>query len=45
MQRQRISVVQPDGSDGGGDKISSNAGSNVSDPLFELVITTDGLLK
>tara|TARA_B100001093_G_scaffold222308_1_gene213126 strand:+ start:13 stop:9702 length:9690 start_codon:yes stop_codon:yes gene_type:complete len=42
MQRQRISVVQPDGSDGGGDKISSNAGSNVSDPLFELVITWSG---
>jgi hypothetical protein len=42
MQRQRISVVQPDGSDGGGDKISSSAGSNVSDPLFELVITWSG---
>ena len=42
MQRQRISVVQPDGDDGGGDKISSNADSSTSDPLFELVITWSG---
>jgi hypothetical protein len=42
MQRQRISVVQPDGGDGSGDRISSNGGSATEDPLFELVITWSG---
>ena len=42
MQRQRISVVQPDGGDGSGDRISSNGGSATEEPLFELVITWSG---
>ena len=43
FQRQRLSAVQPDGNDNnGGDRISSNADSSTSDPLFELLITWAG---
>ena len=42
FQRQRLSAVLPDGNDNGGDRISSNADSSTSDPLFELLITWAG---